>query len=121
MSNTTITLHELEDRTGIQKFNVTNLPFSDRTACSWNFVDRLDGLYRKFNGDSLKLRIDKLTNMDVYVSIGDERPTNILKNTSSIKIGEWFEYDIRNRIYLAVVPKNGSNFMQVSYQINVWT
>lgn len=53
MSNTTIRLDEVEDRTKVRAISVLNLPVNDKTACVWEFVDRLDGLYRKFNGDLL--------------------------------------------------------------------
>ena len=72
MSNTTIRLDEVEDRAKVRAISVSNLPVNDKTACVWEFVDRLDGLYRKFNGDLLQVRVDSLSNMDLFLATGVE-------------------------------------------------
>ena len=84
----TIKLDALEDRTKVRELQVSNLPFSDNTACVWEFVDRLDGLYRKFNRDTLRIRIDQLVSMDIFLAVGEDRSESILyKNTANIKVG----------------------------------
>lgn len=121
MANTTIRLDEVEDRTKVRAISVSNLPIEEKTACVWEFVDRLDGLYRKFNGDRLQVRIDSLSNMDVFLATGVEEPSQIVKNTTTLKVGEWVEYNIKDRVFLAVTPKAASNSLKVSYRIALWT
>ena len=121
MANTTIRLDEVEDRTKVRSISVANLPVEEKTACAWQFVDRLDGLYRKFNGDRLQVRVDAVANMDVIIAIGVEEPSQIVKNSTTLKVGEWVEYNIKDRVFLAVTPKAASNSLKVSYRIALWT
>ena len=59
--------------------------------------------------------------MDVFIGTGEERPSSILKNTTTLKVGEWLDYDVKDRLFLAAVPKLAANQLKISYQIKYWT
>ena len=63
--------------------------------------------YKIFNGNQIVLRLDKLSNMDLYIAYGDTLATSTL-NTTQLKINDTAKYDVQNRVFIAAVPKNGS-------------
>ena len=47
--------------------------------------------------------------MDVYIASGDgEKKAVIYQNTSSIKLGQWYDYPVTDLTYVVIVPKNAS-------------
>lgn len=55
--------------------------------------------------------------MEVYIASGDgEAKAVIYQNTSSIKLGEWYDYPVTDYTYVVAVPKNAStNALKFSY------
>ncbi len=53
------------------------------------------------------MTLNKLSNMDLYIAYGDTLATSTL-NKTALKINQTVQYDVQNRVFIAVVPKNGS-------------
>ena len=53
------------------------------------------------------MRLAELSNMDLYIAYGDTLASSTL-NTTLLKINDTVQYDVQNRVFIAVVPKNGS-------------
>jgi hypothetical protein len=58
----------------------------------WELNKRNEG-YKIFNGDQIVLRLDKLSNMDLYIAYGDTLASSTL-NTTQMKINDTVKYDV---------------------------
>lgn len=58
----------------------------------WELLKRNEG-YKIFNGDQIVLRLDKLSNMDLYIAYGDTLASSTL-NTTQMKINDTVKYDV---------------------------
>ena len=58
----------------------------------WELHKRNEG-YKIFNGDQIVLRLDKLSNMDLYIAYGDTLASSTL-NTTQMKINDTVKYDV---------------------------
>jgi hypothetical protein len=58
----------------------------------WELQKRNEG-YKIFNGDKIVLRLDKLSNMDLYIAYGDTLASSTL-NTTQMKINDTVKYDV---------------------------
>ena len=58
----------------------------------WELHERNEG-YKIFNGDQIVIRLDKLSNMDLYIAYGDSFSSSTL-NTTQMKINDTAKYDV---------------------------
>ena len=58
----------------------------------WELHERNEG-YKIFNGDQIVIRLDKLSNMDLYIAYGDSLSPSTL-NTTQMKINDTAKYDV---------------------------
>lgn len=58
----------------------------------WELHERNEG-YKIFNGDQIVIRLDKLSNMDLYIAYGDSLSSSTL-NTTQMKINDTAKYDV---------------------------
>ncbi len=58
----------------------------------WELHERNEG-YKIFNGDQIVIRLDKISNMDLYIAYGDSLSSSTL-NTTQMKINDTAKYDV---------------------------
>ena len=96
-----------------------NIASSENTACVWELFDRNYG-YKIFNGNQIKVRLNTLSNMDIYLAYGDTLATStLMKNTSTFKVGEWISFDVVNTVFIAAVPKPQTAFNSINLTVKV--
>lgn len=118
--------HELCGHTDIQmslneeEITVKDIPYTGKTACVWEFWDRVDG-FKKFGGQRLEFTIEEMENMNVYVAKGENyKKMEMAYSTEAgtLKVGEPFEVEVEERVFIAAVPKSAtpaSNYLKLVF------